>query len=100
MYRGGLLDEVATLRRRYPDWSPTASAAIGYAEANAVLDGAMPVDAAIERTVIRTRQYAKRQMTWFRHQLATAWIDVAADEPAEAVAARVQQAWESHGHTD
>ncbi len=100
MYRGGLLDEVATLRRRYPEWSPTASAAIGYAEASAVLDGTMPVDRAIERTVIRTRQYAKRQMTWFRHQLATTWVDVAVGESTRSVATRVVKAWEHHGHLD
>lgn len=100
MYRGGLLDEVTMLRRRYPAWSKTASAAIGYAEAAAVLDGTMPVEAAMERTVIRTRQYAKRQMTWFRHQLATTWIEVAADETAGSVATRVLNAWEHHGHVD
>jgi tRNA dimethylallyltransferase len=36
---------------------------------HAVLLGTVSRDAAIERTIIDTRQYAKRQRTWFRHQL-------------------------------
>ena len=41
---------------------------IGYREAGQVIDGDISVDRAIELTVIRTRQYAKRQRTYFRGQ--------------------------------
>ena len=51
--------------------------AIGYAEAFAVLNNEMTMEEAKEKTVIRTRQLAKRQMTWFRNQLNVEWIDTA-----------------------
>ncbi|HSR87782.1 MAG TPA: tRNA (adenosine(37)-N6)-dimethylallyltransferase MiaA, partial [Pontiella sp.] len=64
MYAAGLLDEARALIDR--DLSPTALQAIGYAEAFAVLRNEMTLTQARERTIIRTRQLAKRQMTWFR----------------------------------
>lgn len=100
MYRGGLLEEVASLRAHYPVWSRTASMAIGYAEAAAVLDGSLRTEEAMERTVIRTRQYAKRQMTWFRHQVDTCWVAAGVDEDVETVAARVVLLWRNHGQVD
>jgi len=33
------------------------------------LDGRLALDQAVEQSIIETRQYAKRQMTWFRHQM-------------------------------
>ncbi|HMP89091.1 MAG TPA: tRNA (adenosine(37)-N6)-dimethylallyltransferase MiaA [Kiritimatiellia bacterium] len=96
MYIGGLLDEVKSLRDHYRDLSPTAEKAIGYHEAFAVLDGAMSVAEARERTVIRTRQYAKRQMTWFRHQLPTQWIDVGENDAVEVIAEKVCSLWNIH----
>ncbi len=87
MYDTGLLDEVRALRARYPRWSPTAQKAIGYQEAGAVLDGTLTATEARARTVQRTRRYARRQMTWFRHQLATVEIEINdAMAPAEMVA--------------
>ena len=44
---------------------------VGYAEALAHLDGDITLAEAIQRTTIRTRQYARRQRTWLRHQLPT-----------------------------
>ena len=97
MYRNGLIDEVRTLRHQFGSLSDTAAKAIGYAEAMAVMDGKMTENEAKSATMIRTRQYAKRQTTWFRHQFDTRWIDVAAQDPAESVAARVLAEWERHG---
>ncbi len=100
MYRDGLLDEVANLRRQFPAWSRTAAMAIGYAEAVDVLEGRMKLNDATERTVIRTRQYAKRQMTWFRNQLPTHWVDVGAGDDVAKVADRVVSCWKEHGKID
>ena len=72
MFAQGLLNEVRALRQAHPVWSSTASAAIGYAEAAAVLDGALSPDEARERIALRTRQLAKRQRTWFRGRLPDA----------------------------
>jgi tRNA dimethylallyltransferase len=97
MFAGGLAEEVRALRDRFPVWSDTARTAIGYAEAAAWMDGRMTRAEAIERTVIRTRQLAKRQETWFRHQAQVAWVDVTDTESAAALAGRVNEQWEEHG---
>jgi len=97
MYAAGLLDEATELIKR--DLSATALQAIGYAEAFAVLKNEMTPDEAKEKTVIRTRQLAKRQMTWFRNQLNVEWINVAEYETIEKLATAVSNAWEKHGAT-
>lgn len=73
MYAGGLLEEARGLADR--KLSSTAQHAIGYAEAFAVLRGEMTKAQAMEKTIARTRQLSKRQMTWFRHQLNVQWIE-------------------------
>jgi len=73
MYAGGLLEEARGLIGL--QLSSTAQHAIGYAEAFAVLRGEMTEAQAKEKTVVRTRQLSKRQMTWFRHQLNVEWVE-------------------------
>ncbi len=99
MFKAGLVDEVRALRDAYPVWSPTAARAIGYAEALAVLDGALTPAQAAERAAARTRQLAKRQETWLRHQTNTVWIDIDDRDPPEAVAERVLDIWRQYGPT-
>ena len=91
MYADGLLDEAASLTSL--DLSSTARQAIGYAEAIACLAGEYTQAEAVERTVIRTRQLAKRQMTWFRNQMDVEWIEVEEDTTVEAIADAVEAAW-------
>ncbi|MCX7005969.1 MAG: tRNA (adenosine(37)-N6)-dimethylallyltransferase MiaA, partial [Kiritimatiellaeota bacterium] len=74
MFNQGLLDEARQLRKKFPQFSASAQQAIGYAEAFAVLDGALTEKAAREKIAIRTRQFAKRQMTWFKHQAGVVWV--------------------------
>jgi tRNA dimethylallyltransferase len=64
MVTGGLLDEVAVLRGQAR--SRTAAAAIGYAEAEAVLDGRAPAEGLARAIAERTWRYARRQRSWFR----------------------------------
>ncbi len=97
MFRQGLVDEVRALRRTYPVWSATALQAIGYAEVCALLDGTLSEKAAFEKTVIRTRQLAKRQETWFRHQTQTVWLDIDDTDPPSLIAQRVLALWRKHG---
>ena len=99
MYEQGLLDEVQQLMETYPVWSKTAERAIGYAEARKVIKGNMTKDAAIDKTIIRTRQLAKRQMTWFRHQTAVEWVSIEPDAVIEEIAERVVNIWRTHGPT-
>ncbi|NCD23202.1 MAG: tRNA (adenosine(37)-N6)-dimethylallyltransferase MiaA, partial [Spartobacteria bacterium] len=83
MFAYGLVEEVRALRAKYPALSDTARHAIGYEEAGLVLDGRIPEEEAIRRTALRTGQYAKRQMTWFRHQADVVWIDVGPRDDVE-----------------
>ena len=99
MFRQGLVDEVRALRQSCPDWSPTASQAIGYAEACALIDGTLTQSEAAERIVIRTRQLAKRQETWFRHQTQAVWIDIDEADPPARIAQRVRGIWRQYGPT-
>ena len=73
IFENGLLDEARWLRDQQYDRNLPALSGVGYAEALAHLDGQLSLPEAIERTTIRTRQYARRQRTWFRHQLPTNW---------------------------
>ena len=96
MIEDGLVDEAVALRARGA-LSATALQAIGYAEALALADGQMTAAAALARIVARTRQLAKRQMTWLRHQFAVHWIEIAGDTPVAQVAGRVLEVWRQHG---
>lgn len=64
----GALDEVATMRDRYDPALP-ACKAIGVPELMAYLQGQMTLNQARERATISTRQFAKRQRTWFRARM-------------------------------
>jgi len=66
MLEQGVLEEVKTALAQSP--SPTAMKAIGLREFGAYLAGECSLEIAKELTLIHTRQYAKRQRTWFRHQ--------------------------------
>jgi tRNA dimethylallyltransferase len=97
MYEGGLLDEVRALLSAGVEPDSTAWQAIGYAEAAACLRGELTRAVAMERTLIRTRQLAKRQMTWFRGQLRVRWVEREAGESWALTAARVSAVWAAIG---
>jgi len=99
MYAGGLLDEVASLLKSGLESSPTAVKAIGYAEAIAVLRGTLTIKEAIAGTSARTRQLAKRQMTWFRNQANVEWLQITPEMPVEAIAQTVMNCWTRNGPT-
>jgi len=72
MLRGGLLDEVrGLLAAGYGETRPLG--AIGYRQAVAAVRGELQVDEARRDIVTTTMRYAKRQMTWFRHQASVTW---------------------------
>jgi len=68
MLENGWLDEVASLMRSVPQ-DAIAWKASGYRVMRRHLEGEYSIEHARERAIIETRQYAKRQRTWFRHQL-------------------------------
>ncbi len=73
MVEEGILSEVESLLSLGLDPAMPAMKAIGVREFAAVLDGSLAMDEAIKRAKTATRQYAKRQMTWFRNQLGEGW---------------------------
>lgn len=66
MLESGLEDEARRLYEMRERLSKTAAQAIGYKEIFGYFDGSMSRDEAAEELKLRTRQYAKRQLTWFR----------------------------------
>jgi len=99
MFSMGLLEEVQALRKTYSVWSITATKAIGYEEAGAILDNKLSHEAAREQIIIRTRQLAKRQETWFRHQVKAHWLSITEKETPETIAQRVLDLWRTYGPT-
>ncbi len=93
MYAEGLLEETRALLEATPQWSRTAAQAIGYAEAIAVLQGTMTTAEAMERTIIRTRQLARRQETYLRHQFTMRWLHVSPTDSTEQLLGRLEELW-------
>lgn len=88
MFDDGLLAEVERLLTQGLAEGRTAALAIGYRQAIAVLAGEMSVEDAIGRTVIATRQFARRQLAWWRNDPRITWVGY--DDPdrvAKALAA-------------
>ncbi len=85
MFSGGLLEEVRVLRDRGygPELPPMTGH--GYREAMRALAGEWSIERAVEVTARHTRQYAKRQLSWFRHEPRIVWLDAgdgAANDPS------------------
>jgi tRNA dimethylallyltransferase len=76
MWNGGLINETKELLTRDIPSTHSIWGAIGYAEALGFLKGVITKEAALERISQRSRQYAKRQWTWFRHQHDVYWMNL------------------------
>jgi tRNA dimethylallyltransferase len=89
MIDAGWLEEVRALDASVPENAPAWKAS-GYGVMRSVARGEVDLSAARERIIIETRQYAKRQRTWFRHQLGDAHVTrLDPDEPdAQSLAQR------------
>jgi len=73
MLRAGWADEVRELMRTVSPDAPAWKAS-GYTVMRSHVGGALDLSSATQRVIIETRQYAKRQRTWFRHQLPAAAV--------------------------
>jgi tRNA dimethylallyltransferase len=82
MARNGLFDEFKALRRQGYDESSPGMRCLGYKELFAVEKGAVPYRGAIETIKLNTRHYAKRQITWFRHQIKNGTLLTGSDDDA------------------
>lgn len=74
MIEQGLIQEVQNIMAKYKEY-PTAMQALGYKEIKEYLEGKTTKEEAIERVKQETRRYAKRQLTWFRKNKQTIWLD-------------------------
>ena len=84
MVADGLVEEVSGLAARGLTTERTAGQAIGYKEVLEALAGSCTMDEAIEQVKLRSRRYAKRQLSWFRHDGRVSWIDLDACDAAAA----------------
>lgn len=80
IYDAGLVDETRGLLDKGIPREAKPLESVGYAEAVAVLDGTLPLSEAITQTATRTRQYAKRQLTWFRADQDITWYEAFGNE--------------------
>jgi len=78
MFEAGLIEETRSLLARYGPVKALDS--LGYRQAMAVLDGTLSEAAAIEAAQQGHRNYAKRQLTWFRREPEVQWIEAFGDE--------------------
>ncbi len=90
-FDAGLVDEVKSLQSGERPIGPVPAQAIGYREVIAMLAGQATLPETIEHIQIRTRQFAKRQGTWFRGLEEVKAFPVGPDERAEAVAERLAE---------
>lgn len=74
MIENGLIEEVKELLKKYKEF-PTAMQALGYKEVKEYLDGELTKQEMIDKIKQESRRYAKRQLTWFRKNKQTIWID-------------------------
>jgi tRNA dimethylallyltransferase len=85
MFAAGLVEETRGLLERYGEVKTLDS--LGYRQARGVLDGTLTVEAAIAAARQGHRNYAKRQMTWFRREPEVHWIAGFGDDRESARAA-------------
>ena len=86
MFAEGLVQETISLIRQYGE-SPRPFDALGYREARRVIHGELTVPEAIASTRQAHRNYAKRQLTWFRREPGVHWLEGFGDDPAIATQA-------------
>jgi tRNA dimethylallyltransferase len=92
MLKGGWVEEVRELMRSVPPDAPAWKAS-GYSMIREHVAGRLDLSSTRERIIIETRQYAKRQRTWFRHQLPPAAVTAINPEDSQARAV-VRDWWE------
>lgn len=93
MVSAGLVEEVRELMARGYGTGDAGMNATGYVELIPALHGEVPLEEALELVRRNTRAYARRQVTWFRHQLpaGAVWLD--GTRPHGEIATEIVEAW-------
>jgi tRNA dimethylallyltransferase len=89
MFRRGLVAETEQLLRCGLSENKTAMQALGYRQVAEFLRSERSLNETIELVKIRTRQFAKRQLTWFRRQLNFQWIELTPETTAEEAVEKI-----------
>ena len=95
MVQRGVIEEVAAVMAEGQAENAPGLDSIGMREAVAYLQGRIPRDAVADTIATSTRQYAKRQETWFRHQLSGTVLTLDATRGPEVIAGEIARAWTS-----
>ena len=91
MFEQGLVDEVRGLMDQGLGDALTSMQAIGYKEIIDAFDGVMSMDEARELIKMRSRRYAKRQLTWFRRQNDAVWLYIDEENVIERACSLVRE---------
>ena len=89
MFAAGLLEETERLLKQGLAENRTAMQAIGYRQAVEHLRGERDLPATVALVKQKTRQFSKRQLTWFRNQLHLEWIEAGAMETPDEIAQKI-----------
>ncbi|WP_404353138.1 tRNA (adenosine(37)-N6)-dimethylallyltransferase MiaA [Phycicoccus jejuensis] len=92
MFDAGLVEEARGLVEHGLREGRTASRAVGYAQALAVLDGTSTLEEAVEDTALRTRRLVRRQESWFGADPRIHWLDATGPRLLDEALALVEQA--------
>ncbi|HPL83102.1 MAG TPA: tRNA (adenosine(37)-N6)-dimethylallyltransferase MiaA, partial [Candidatus Omnitrophota bacterium] len=87
MFKDGLIKEAQGILKK--DLSRTASFAIGLREAEGYLKGDYGIEEAKARVKLKTRRYAKRQLTWFRKDKEIIWINLREEDTPVKISRRI-----------
>ena len=93
MFTSGLVQEVERLIPEGLKDNLTASQALGYRQVLEHLEGRRSLPETIALVKQKTRLYAKRQMTWFRHQAQLTWVELHHPEEPRRIAQQLAALW-------
>jgi tRNA dimethylallyltransferase len=91
MFSQGLVAETQALLGAGLASNRTALQALGYRQVTEYLEGIRSLQETIDLVKVRTRQFAKRQMTWFRRQLPVDWVHLGRTDTASRIAVQIAE---------
>lgn len=89
MFDAGLVDEINGLTNHGQNLNYQSLSAIGYKEFKEYYSGEWDIDQVREKIKTHTRQFSKRQMTWFKHQLPGKTVDILNNEELEQMKSEI-----------
>lgn len=95
MFETGLVEETRSLLARGLPEKATALQALGYRQVVEYLQGRRSLSETVAEVKLRTRRFARRQMTWFRHQMPLEWIEAEPQTTVAELAERVIERWQA-----